>query len=64
MPAGVPWSTYLRFTFACSLSMLGGAQTVHQFYRPLEDLDIWVEKFTEEKKIYEQKVAAEKEKNQ
>jgi len=58
MPAGVPWSTYLRFTFAASLSMLAGAQTVHQLYRPLEDLDIWVEKFAEEKKNYEKKIAA------
>lgn len=60
MPAGVPWSVYLRFTLAASLSMLAGAQTVHQFYRPLEDLDIWVEKIAQEKKIYQQKIAEQK----
>jgi len=29
------------------LSMIAGAQTVHQLYRPLEDLEEWVKRFEE-----------------
>ncbi|KAG8273455.1 protein BRAWNIN [Homalodisca vitripennis] len=39
MPAGVPWSTYLKFVAAASVSMIVGAQAVHAVYRPLDDLD-------------------------
>lgn len=44
MPAGVSWSQYLRFTAAALLAMMAGAQVVHIYYRPLDDLDAVVEK--------------------
>ena len=50
MPAGVSWTTYLKFSFAAGLSMVAGAQTVHFVYRPLEDLDQFIKKFEEENK--------------
>jgi len=54
MPAGVSWPTYLKFTLAAGLSMVAGAQTVHQFYRPLEDLEEWVRKFEEQQKLIQE----------
>ena len=45
MPAGVSWSQYLRFGSAALLSMLAGSQTVHYFYRPLDDLEDLVEQY-------------------
>jgi len=51
MPAGVSWPTYLKFALASGLSMIAGAQTVHQFYRPLEDLEEWVKRFEEQQKL-------------
>jgi len=54
MPAGVSWPTYLKYSISAGLSMVAGAQTVHQFYRPLEDLEVWVKKFEEEKKLIEE----------
>jgi len=39
MPAGVPWGEYLRFFVASFASMAAGAQLVHVYYRPLEDMD-------------------------
>lgn len=44
MPAGVSWSTYLKFVAAASISAMFGAQVVHSIYRPLEDLDDLVKK--------------------
>lgn len=43
MPAGVTWPTYLKFFTAAMLSMLAGAQTVHLFYRPLDDIEKYIE---------------------
>jgi len=34
--------------------MVAGAQTVHQFYKPLEDIDEWVKRFEEQQKIIEE----------
>lgn len=51
MPAGVSWPTYIKFSLSAGLSMVVGAQTVHQFYRPLEDLEEWVKRFEEQQKI-------------
>ena len=54
MPAGVSWPQYLKFFFAAIVSMMAGAQTVHVYYRPLDDLsklvDQEVEKIAKEKK--------------
>lgn len=43
MPAGVSWSTYLKFTAAALLSMFAGSQVVHVYYKPLNDLDKYIE---------------------
>lgn len=34
MPAGVPWSTYLKTLTASLLAMFAGAEVVHRYYRP------------------------------
>jgi hypothetical protein len=39
MPAGVSTFTYVKFATAALLSMLAGSQTVHMYYRPLEDFE-------------------------
>lgn len=44
MPAGVSWGQYLRFSTAAFASMMAGSQVVHYYYRPLEDLQAYVEK--------------------
>jgi len=43
MPAGVSWSTYLKFAASATISMMVGAQAVHVIYRPLADMDTLVE---------------------
>jgi Domain of unknown function (DUF4516) len=43
MPAGVSWPTYLKFFAAAFVSMALGAQVVHQYYKPLNDLEMFVE---------------------
>lgn len=45
MPAGVSWKTYLKFTISGGLSMFAGSQVVHAYYRPLQDLDSWVNNY-------------------
>lgn len=47
MPAGVGWGQYFRFSVAAYLSMMAGAQVVHMFYKPLEDLETLIEKHKE-----------------
>lgn len=44
MPAGVSWPTYLKFFAASMVSMMLGAQAVHECYHPLDDLNQLVEK--------------------
>jgi len=39
MPAGVSTFTYVRFATAALLSMAAGSQTVHLYYRPLEEIE-------------------------
>jgi len=43
MPAGVDWPTYLKFTTAALFTMLAGSQTVHLYYKPLNDIEKYVE---------------------
>ncbi|XP_047510141.1 uncharacterized protein LOC125053018 [Pieris napi] len=44
MPAGVTWGQYISFTVAAMLSMLAGSQIVHNHYKPLVDLHIYINK--------------------
>lgn len=48
MPAGVSWPTYLKFATAAGLSMFAGSHTVHTFYRPLDDMEAWFQRFEAE----------------
>ncbi|XP_046625963.1 uncharacterized protein LOC124307854 [Neodiprion virginianus] len=57
MPAGVSWTRYLTYTGVAMLTMLAGSQTVHHFYRPLDDLDMLIEQ------EYEKLLKQEKEKS-
>lgn len=50
MPAGVSWGQYLKFTACALLSMAAGSQMVHLYYRPLDDLDLYIEKMEKELK--------------
>lgn len=43
MPYGYTWPFFMRFAAAAMLSMFAGAQCVHAFYKPLSDLDEYVE---------------------
>ncbi|XP_026481217.1 uncharacterized protein C12orf73 homolog [Ctenocephalides felis] len=43
MPAGVSWGQYLKFMSAALLTMFAGSQLVHMYYRPLDDLDKYIE---------------------
>ena len=43
MPAGVTWGVYLSFVTAAMLTMFAGAQCVHLAYRPMDDLQEYVE---------------------
>lgn len=44
MPAGVTWGQYLSFSVAAMISMLAGSQIVHQHYKPLQDLNEYINK--------------------
>lgn len=44
MPAGVSWGRYLSFCAASMVSMLVGSQIVHRYYRPLDDINLYVVK--------------------
>lgn len=44
MPAGVSWGQYIKFSIAAFLAMSAGSQAVHIYYKPLQDLNVYVEK--------------------
>ncbi|XP_028141473.1 protein brawnin [Diabrotica virgifera virgifera] len=43
MPAGVSWGRYGMFTLAALLSMMAGSQAVHIYYKPLSDMNKYIE---------------------
>lgn len=51
MPAGVSWTKYLTFFVAAMASMAAGAQTVHVYYKPLKDIEVYVEKEIEKRHL-------------
>ncbi|XP_050300602.1 protein brawnin [Anthonomus grandis grandis] len=51
MPAGVSWGQYLKFSTCALLSMFAGSQLVHIYYRPLDDINKYVEKLEQEQKV-------------
>lgn len=44
MPAGVSWGQYMKFLGSAMLAMMAGSQAVHLYYRPLEDLPVYIER--------------------
>ena len=44
MPAGVSLYTYSKFAGAALLSMALGSQAVHQYYRPLQEWELIIQK--------------------
>ncbi|KAF9802354.1 hypothetical protein SFRURICE_009036 [Spodoptera frugiperda] len=42
MPAGVTWGQYIAFSSAAMISMFAGSQIVHQYYKPLRDLNDYI----------------------
>lgn len=55
MPAGVSWPTYLKFTTAALLSMFAGSQVVHVYYKPLNDLDKYIEEEIKQLEVFKNK---------
>ena len=53
MPAGLPWGQYLRYQATFFISMLLGAQCVHLYYMPLDDLPHLKEEAKRQKKLEE-----------
>ncbi|XP_054729001.1 ubiquinol-cytochrome-c reductase complex assembly factor 6 [Anastrepha obliqua] len=44
MPAGVSWGQYMKFLSAAMLSMMAGSQLVHLYYKPLNDINVYIER--------------------
>ncbi|XP_045785138.1 protein brawnin [Maniola jurtina] len=44
MPAGVTWGQYITFSITALLTMLSGSQIVHLYYKPLVDLNKYINK--------------------
>ncbi|KAK3769680.1 hypothetical protein RRG08_004932 [Elysia crispata] len=51
MPAGTSWPRYIAAVSTMMLSMFAGAQTVHFFYNPLQDLDSRIESEKEKRLV-------------
>ncbi|XP_072767735.1 ubiquinol-cytochrome c reductase complex assembly factor 6 [Anoplolepis gracilipes] len=50
MPAGLSWPRYIMFCTTALITMLTGAQYVHEIYRPLDDLEDLVERELKERR--------------
>ncbi|EDW06327.1 protein BRAWNIN [Drosophila mojavensis] len=44
MPAGVSWGQYMKFLGSAMLAMMAGSQAVHMYFKPLDDLPVYIEK--------------------
>ncbi|XP_039747336.1 protein brawnin [Pararge aegeria] len=44
MPAGVTWGQYISFSVTAFLTMIAGSQVIHHHYRPLVDLNKYINK--------------------
>jgi hypothetical protein len=44
LPSNVTKGQYIRFVLASMVSMFAGSQLVHNIFKPLKDLDKFVEK--------------------
>lgn len=50
MPVPFTWPRYIAFVSAAMMTTLAGAQVVHTFYKPLDDLETLVQKELERRK--------------
>lgn len=50
MPGGFSWPRYITFCVVSMLTTLAGAQCVHVYYRPLDDLEELVQQELERRK--------------
>ncbi|XP_068158108.1 ubiquinol-cytochrome c reductase complex assembly factor 6 [Drosophila tropicalis] len=44
MPAGVSWGQYMKFMGCALLAMMAGSQSVHLYFKPLDDLPAYIER--------------------
>ena len=51
MPAGLAWGPYVSFTTCALLSMFAGSQMVHVYFRPLDDMEDYINKVQDEYKV-------------
>lgn len=47
MPYGQSWPKFLSFSFLSLISALAGSQVVHDYYKPLADMDMLIRKEVE-----------------
>lgn len=52
MPAGVSWGKYVALIVVGIASGLAGSEVVHRYYKPLEDLEDFVQEKVREQKEY------------
>ncbi|XP_023161249.1 uncharacterized protein C12orf73 homolog [Drosophila hydei] len=50
MPAGVSWGQYMKFLGSAMLAMMAGSQAVHLYFKPLDDLPVYIEKERQQQK--------------
>lgn len=50
MPSNISTTRYIMFAAAAMVTMLAGAQCVHEIYRPLDDLEDLVEQRLKERR--------------
>lgn len=47
MPYGQSWPRFLTFSCTALISTFAGSQIVHEYYKPLADMDILIQKEVE-----------------
>lgn len=53
MPAGVSIKEYVKFMAAALFSMFAGSQLVHTYYKPLRDLNYYIDKEIKSQRLRE-----------
>lgn len=50
MPAGLSYGAYFKIVAVSVISMAAGSQVVHEYYKPLTDLEEYVEREIQRRK--------------
>ncbi|XP_014215937.1 uncharacterized protein LOC106644783 [Copidosoma floridanum] len=50
MPASLIWPRYLLFCSIAALTTMAGSEIVHQYYKPLDDLEELVQQALEQRR--------------